>query len=46
MARPARVATVTSERTDWSIEKTLIRVLKTGVSVGLKAVLVLKATNR
>lgn len=46
IALAARAAKVTSEIMACTIEGTFRRALKTGVSVGLKAVLVLKATNK
>src|SRR5262249_29001079 len=45
-ARAARMATTASEISAWSIERTFAHRESTGVSVGEKAVLVLKAMKR
>jgi hypothetical protein len=45
-ARPARSATIRSEMSAWSIMPTLAQRERTEVSVGEKAVLVLKARKR
>jgi hypothetical protein len=45
-ARAASSATVASEMSDWIIISTLAQRLRTGLSVGENAVLVLKARNR
>jgi len=46
MAQPTSTRTTTSDSNDWTIVSTLARWLSTAVSVGLKAVLALKAKNR
>jgi len=45
-ARPISTAMTTSEMSDWAIVSTFARRLRIAVSVGLKAVLVLKARKR